>query len=49
MINVSWNGVSNTYLDMTARGLNEIVRASVHYYNTEEEVDAFIKELKQLS
>ena len=48
-INVSWNGVSNTYLDMTARGLNEIVRASVHYYNTEEEVDAFIKELKQLS
>lgn len=47
-INVSWNGVSNTYLDMTARGLNEIVRASVHYYNTEEEIDTFIKELKQL-
>lgn len=47
-INVSWNGVSNTYLDMTARGLNEIVRASIHYYNTEEEVDTFIKELQQL-
>ncbi len=48
-INVSWNGTSNTYLDMTARGLNEIVRASVHYYNTEEEIDTFIKELQQLS
>ncbi len=44
-INVSWNGVPNTYLDMTARGLQEIVRASVHYYNTEGEVDVFIKEL----
>jgi len=44
-INVSWNGVPNTYLDMTARGLQEIVRASVHYYNTEDEVDVFIKEL----
>lgn len=49
MINVSWNSASNTYLDMTARGLEEIVRASVHYYNTEQEVDIFIKELKELS
>lgn len=47
-INVSWNGVPNTYLDMTARGLNEIIRASVHYYNTEEEIDKFIEVLKQL-
>ncbi len=47
-INVSWNGVPNTYLDMTERGLTEIVRASVHYYNTEEEIDTFIKELNQL-
>lgn len=44
-INVSWNGIPNTYLDMTARGLKEIVRASLHYYNTEDEVDVFIKEL----
>lgn len=47
-INVSWNGVPNTYLDMTARGLEEIVRASVHYYNTEEEVARFIDALKKL-
>ncbi len=47
-INVSWNGVPNTYLDMTERGLIEIVRASVHYYNTEEEVDQFLRELSLL-
>lgn len=47
-INVSWNGASNTYLDMTSRGLEEVVRASVHYYNTEEEIDALSSALKQL-
>ncbi|OEK00372.1 aminotransferase class V [Roseivirga sp. 4D4] len=48
-INVSWNGVPNTYLDMTARGLQEIVRASVHYYNTKEEIDFFTHELAVLA
>lgn len=47
-INVSWNGAPNTYLDMTARGLSEIVRASVHYYNTEAEIDQFISCLKSM-
>lgn len=47
-INVSWNGIPNTYLDMTARGLNEIVRASVHYYNTENEVDKLIRVLRSI-
>lgn len=47
-INVSWNGAPNTYLDMTARGLEEIVRASVHYYNTEGEIDQFILCLKSM-
>jgi len=47
-INVSWNGVPNTYLDMTARGLSEVVRASVHYYNTEEEVRALLTAIKEL-
>lgn len=46
-INVSWNGRSNTYLDMTEKGLEEIVRCSVHYYNTEEEIDQFIDALKK--
>jgi selenocysteine lyase/cysteine desulfurase len=31
-----------TRLDMTARGLTEHVRASPHYYNTEEELDRLI-------
>ena len=48
-INVSWNGVPNTYLDMTARNLDEIIRASVHYYNTEEEIDRFISCLKSMN
>lgn len=47
-INISWNGAANTYLDMTARGLKEISRASVHYYNTEEEIDQFVKVLEDL-
>ncbi len=47
-INVSWNGIANTYLDMTARGLSEIVRASVHYYNTEEEIEMFFAAMKEL-
>lgn len=47
-INLSWNGVPNTYLDMTAKGLKEIVRACVHYYNTEEEVETFLSTMRQL-
>lgn len=44
-INVSTSSPLGTRLDMEARGLSEIVRASVHYYNTEEEIDRFCKEL----
>ena len=47
-INISWNGVSNTYLDMTARNLKEVARASVHYYNTEKEIEVFVATLKQI-
>jgi selenocysteine lyase/cysteine desulfurase len=38
-INVSVSGKSSTYLDMTARHLSEVVRSSVHYFNSEEEID----------
>jgi selenocysteine lyase/cysteine desulfurase len=38
-INVGANGVPYTPLDMTARGLSGIVRASVSYLNTEREMD----------
>jgi len=33
--------VSSTLLDARARQLPDLVRASVHYYNTEEEVARF--------
>ncbi len=38
-INVSVSGRSSTYLDMTARQLTEVVRASVHYFNSDDEID----------
>lgn len=47
-INVSWNGTSNTYLDMTSRDLEEVVRASVHYYNSEDEIADFISVLNRI-
>ncbi len=40
-MNVSVSGASSTLLDMNARGLSQIVRASVHYYNTEDEIALF--------
>jgi cysteine desulfurase / selenocysteine lyase len=46
-INVSVSPPSYTLLDMTSRGLDEgLVRASVHYYNTEDEIDRFCRELE---
>ena len=38
-INVSVSDAAWTRIDMDARALPALVRASVHYYNTEEEVD----------
>jgi selenocysteine lyase/cysteine desulfurase len=40
-INVSVSGQSSTRLDMEARELTSVVRASVHYYNSEEEIERF--------
>jgi cysteine desulfurase / selenocysteine lyase len=37
-INVNTSGVTSTRFDMTQRGLDMMVRASVHYYNTEDEI-----------
>jgi len=42
-INVSASRRPSTLLDMTDRGLESVVRASVHYYNTEDEVDRLLE------
>ena len=36
----------STRLDMEARGLDEMVRASVHYYNIEDEIDRLCRVLR---
>ncbi len=47
-INVSVSEKSSTLLDMEARSLEYLVRASVHYYNTEEEVERFCRAVETL-
>ena len=37
---------SATLIDMEQRGLEELVRASVHYYNTEREIDRLCQVLR---
>lgn len=40
-INTTTSSLFSTRYDMTARGLDLLLRASVHYYNTEEEIARF--------
>jgi selenocysteine lyase/cysteine desulfurase len=47
-INVSVSPSEYTLIDMQARGLLSVVRASVHYYNTEEEIARFCDALARL-
>ena len=48
-INVSTSTSPNNRLDMEPRGLRDLVRASVHYYNTEEEVARFCQAVREYS
>lgn len=48
-INVSVNPRHYTLFDMDARGLSDLVRASVHYYNSEDEVDALLDALAAIA
>jgi selenocysteine lyase/cysteine desulfurase len=45
-VNVSVSPRSSTRLDAEDRALPDLVRASVHYYNTEDEIDRFIAALR---
>ena len=45
-VNVSVSTPSSTRLDAEARTLPALVRSSVHYYNTEAEIDRFVSALR---
>jgi cysteine desulfurase/selenocysteine lyase len=47
-INVHVSQAAATRLDMDQRGLLDLIRASVHYYNTHEEIDRFIAALAEV-
>jgi selenocysteine lyase/cysteine desulfurase len=46
-INMSVTPARYARLDLDSRGINEIARASVHYFNTEAEIDRFCSKLSQ--
>jgi selenocysteine lyase/cysteine desulfurase len=48
-INVSVSEVAVARLDLEARGLPDLVRASVHYYNTDEELDRLSEAVARLA
>lgn len=48
-MNTSVSAPNSTLLDAQARGLRPMVRASVHYYNTEEEIGRFCEAVQKLS
>jgi selenocysteine lyase/cysteine desulfurase len=47
--NVGANGVAYTPLDMKARGLTEIIRASVSYFNTEDEIERLVRAVQAIA
>lgn len=47
-INVSVSSLTSTRIDMEMRGLDQVIRASVHYYNTEDEIERFCAALDVL-
>ena len=47
-VNTSVSGPESTLLDATKNKLPDLIRASVHYYNDEKELDIFIDKLQQI-
>ena len=47
-IHVTTSTTRSTRLDMEDRNLTELIRASVHYYNTEEEIGRFCEVIRAL-
>lgn len=47
-INVMVSQARSALIDMEARGLAELVRASVHYYNSEDEIERFCATLESI-
>ncbi|GAC1360584.1 MAG: aminotransferase class V-fold PLP-dependent enzyme [Ktedonobacteraceae bacterium] len=47
-INVTESPRNATLLDLSERGLASVVRASVHYYNSEEEIERFVQAIEIL-
>lgn len=47
-INVTVSGRTSTLIDMDGRGLDAVVRASVHYYNDDAEIDRLVRAVATL-
>ncbi|MTI40703.1 aminotransferase class V-fold PLP-dependent enzyme [Fulvivirga lutimaris] len=47
-INTVTPTLSGTRIDMENRKLDAVLRSSIHYYNTKEEIDTFVSLIKQL-
>lgn len=47
-VNVSVSSLASTRFDMERRRLENLLRASVHYYNSEDEIDRFCTILAEL-
>lgn len=48
-INISVSTVTSARLDLGRRGLDAVARASLHYFNTDEEIDRFVEAVRVAS
>lgn len=47
-VNVSVSRRPSTRVDFEERGLEEVVRASVHYYNSQGDLESFVRRLAEI-